>query len=121
MKQAIEETSRRREKQQAYNAANGITPETIRKEIGDILGSVYETGYHVTLGKWEYCNFVGKDLKTRIKELEARMRTAAADLEFETAARIRDQIKRLEEQQLGLATEGGVKAYEKQKTKSRRR
>ncbi|MGG5809717.1 excinuclease ABC subunit UvrB [Falsiroseomonas sp. CW058] len=104
LRRATEETARRRAKQQAWNEAHGITPQTIRRDISEVLQSVYEQDY-VTVEAVEgdgAANFVGKDLPTAIAELEKKMRAAAADLEFEEAARLRDEIKRLEALELGL-------------------
>jgi len=104
LRAAIEETARRREKQAAWNEANGITPQSVRKHIGEALNSVFEQDY-VTIAPVKdvgITDMVGKDLKSSLAELEKRMRTAAADLEFETAARLRDEIKRLEALELGL-------------------
>jgi excinuclease ABC subunit B len=104
LRYAIEETNRRRAKQTAWNEANGITPQSVRSHIGEALSSVFEQDY-VTVAPIKNAGvkeFVGKDLKTSIAELEKRMRAAAADLEFEEAARLRDEVKRLEALELGL-------------------
>jgi len=104
LRAAIEETDRRRTKQSAWNDAHGITPTSVRSHIGEALQSVFEQDY-VTVAPVKdagVTDFVGKDLKSAIAEMEKRMRAAAADLEFETAARLRDEIRRLEALDLGL-------------------
>ncbi len=107
IERAMAETARRREKQEEFNAEHGITPQSIKRNIADILDSVYESD-RVTVGKTlggakgkdavEYAP--GDNLHAILKDLEKRMREAAGNLEFEEAAKIRDQIKKLEQAEL---------------------
>ncbi len=106
IKKAVEETNRRRRIQQEYNRKNNITPESIKKNIDDILSSVYEADY-VTIPKVELKE-EGREygsideIRREIETLKEEMRQAAEDLEFEKAAFLRDRIKRLEEMELEL-------------------
>ena len=104
LRYAIEETNRRREKQEDFNRAHGITPQTVQKKIGDILESVYEHDHFtVDLEDTPSKHLVGQNLAKHIESLNDRMREAASNLEFEEAAQLRDEIKRLETVDLGVA------------------
>ena len=124
MERAMAETERRREKQQIYNQENGITPESIRKNIGDILDSVYERD-HVRADisgftKGGKDNLVGNNLKAHLEYLDKEMRDAAADLDFERAARLRDEAKRLRETELAISDDPLAREVEMQSPASGR-
>jgi excinuclease ABC subunit B len=106
MERAIAETNRRREKQEAFNAANGITPESVRRGIADIMQSVYERD-HVLISTG---GGLAGNFEAVIADLETRMRAAADDLDFEEAARLRDEIKRLRATELAVIDDPTAKA-----------
>ncbi|PNU02455.1 excinuclease ABC subunit UvrB [Novosphingobium guangzhouense] len=110
MERAMAETDRRRAKQEEYNVEHGITPQTIKRRIADIVAdTASRDGVVVDLEDDTTNNLVGHNLRAYIEDLEKRMRAAAADLEFEEAGRLRDEIRRLEQSELGLP-EGEHKA-----------
>lgn len=109
MERAIAETNRRRDKQQAYNLEHGITPASVKRDIKDILDSPYESRDLDQLtrpGVAEAAKpFLGSNFQAALKDLEGRMRDAAANLEFEEAARLRDEIKKMKLLDLEFANE----------------
>ncbi len=103
MERAIRETDRRREKQEAYNLAHGITPESIKRDIHNIVADTSNRdGVLVEIDAEGANNLVGHNLRAYIEELEKKMRAAASDLEFEEAGRLRDEIRSLEQDELGI-------------------
>jgi excinuclease ABC subunit B len=102
MKRAMEETDRRRAKQTAYNVANNITPATIKRGIQDILNSVYEKDHVTVDAGLNQAPSIGHNFQATLADLEKRMKEAAGNLEFETAARLRDEIKRLQAVELAV-------------------
>jgi excinuclease ABC subunit B len=103
MERAMRETDRRREKQHAFNIEHGITPESIKRGIQDIVAdTASRDGVLVDIDDGHRNNLVGHNLRSYIEELEGRMRKAAGELEFEEAGRLRDEIRRLEADELGI-------------------
>jgi excinuclease ABC subunit B len=109
IKKAIKETERRRNIQLAYNKKNKISATSIKKEISDILESVYEKDY-VKIGTGAN---IGGNLKKHLKALNKQMKEAAGNLEFEEAAKIRDEIRKLETSELEITLNPQVKKYNK--------
>ncbi|MGX5803081.1 excinuclease ABC subunit UvrB [Bradyrhizobium sp. Arg314] len=123
MERAMAETNRRREKQMEWNTANGITPESVKSRIADILDSVYEKD-HVRADISQFTDdagaMIGNNLKTHLEALDKQMRDAAANLDFEKAARIRDEIKRLREMELAISDDPLAREVEGQSPASGR-
>ena len=101
MQEAINETQRRRDKQLEFNKSNNITPLSIKKNIEEILETTTEQD-HVTVELENAKELVGKDLTKHIKNLENKMNEFAAKLEFEDAAKLRDEINRLKAREVGI-------------------
>ncbi len=119
---AISETNRRRVKQEAYNEEHGITPATVSAKINDILDSVFDRAdrVDVKIGDDAGGNMVGKSIRDVIADLEQKMQTAAANLEFEDAGRIRDEIRRLEASELEIGS-GPQLAFKRKEDERRKK
>ncbi len=106
IRRAVSETDRRRKKQLAYNAQHGITPETVRKEIGELIGTIYEQDYadipDVREPEPRAAKLTPAQLRREIEQVRTRMFAAAADLRFEEAAELRDRLREFEARELGL-------------------
>ncbi|MDZ4661636.1 MAG: excinuclease ABC subunit UvrB [Pseudomonadota bacterium] len=109
MRKAMDETKRRREKQEEYNTKNGITPETIKKLVREGLGHIYESDYStvptkpvIVKGKGEHTLVPPEKLAKEIAKLRKEMKKMSENLEFERAAELRDEIKRLQLKQLAM-------------------
>ena len=105
MRQALSETERRRKIQEAYNVENGITPASIVKSIDDVLSSIYERDYVTVATDADEFRTHG-ELEAHVTTLQMQMKAAAANLEFEKAATLRDRIKQLRSRELGLVRAG---------------
>jgi excinuclease ABC subunit B len=106
MERAMAETNRRRDKQTAYNEANGITPQSVKRDIESIINSPYERDrVTVDKGRAGEAASIGHNFEAVLADLEKRMREAAGNLEFETAARMRDEIKRLKATEMAVFEE----------------
>jgi excinuclease ABC subunit B len=113
MQFAIDETDRRRNKQIEYNKEHGITPQSVRKNLDSILDSVFERADHVNVKKTKDITFHDQDqddfmhnpakLAKHLEKLRVQMRRAAENLEFEEAAKLRDELRRLEEVEIGVS------------------
>ena len=104
MDQAISETSRRRKIQEAYNQEHGITPQTVKKSVRNIMASIYEADYLTipAVSDVEEAYVPIKEIPMMIQKLKKEMKEAASHLEFERAAEIRDKVHRLEEMDLKI-------------------
>ena len=119
MKKAIEETKRRRKIQEKFNKDNNITPKTIKRDISDILESIYESDrVNVELPESEEKHLVGNNLKKHLDSLKKKMLNFAEDLNFEEAAKLRDEIKRLENNELELPNIRSVNYKRKKRKKN---
>jgi len=108
IKKAIQETDRRRSIQLAYNKKHKINAKTVKKEISDILESVYEKDYV----KISEGSNVGGNLKKHLKALDKKMKESASNLEFEEAAKIRDEIRKLQSTELEITLNPKIRQYD---------
>ena len=108
IKKALKETDRRRSIQIEYNKKNKINAKSVKKEISDILESVYEKDYV----KISEGSNIGGNLKKHLKALDKKMKEAASNLEFEEAAKIRDEIRKLESTELEITLNPKIRQYD---------